>query len=365
MDLWNAKYLKPPPIINCKISTKEIDIRLLKITLTDAVAFFDNQQHLCTEAALLSRTVYRLKMKFRSSKDFKAVEKLSRVLRTYLQMQFSTTLKYVLDLIPPNYKVLKTFFLTKNMIDFLLVRLQGLGKTLCRVLDTCKVISELTLQRFRLGHFWKIAAIVYAITARIFVITRGIFKFVCELYGNLLPFSGMLANAGGQWLPDGYVFPPKLKDWLGVDWLNLEDNVIEIPDDEPSVAFFKLLDDSDDEVEFCDEYIVVNDEPSVQEVKDSDVELCEDNVSKEEESDNEVDVGELVIVCDNKDKAQIHDDVDVGDLVIVCDNSKNGTKGRKRPLEKRENSSVIVLNDSVSEPKRKKRKRKRKNQINN
>ncbi|XP_044271590.1 uncharacterized protein LOC123015742 isoform X2 [Tribolium madens] len=305
-------------------------------------------------------------MKFRSSKDFKAVEKLSRVLRTYLQMQFATTLKYVLDTIPPNYKVLKTFFLTKNMIDFLLVRIQGLGKTLCRVLDTCKVVSELTLQRFRLGHFWKIAAIIYAITARIFVITRGIFRFVCELYGTLLPFSGTLNNTGTVWLPEGYVFPPKLEEWLGAEWLNLEENVIEIPDDEPSAAFFKLMDDSEDEVEFCDEYIVVNDEPSIEEIRDSDVEVCGE--------EDEVDVGELVIVCENKEKAKSWDsneEVDVGDLVIVCNNSENCKKNEKRSVKRKgSSSSLIVINDSESEianqnePKRKKRKRNRKRQMN-
>lgn len=297
-------------------------------------------------------------------------------------MNFSKSLEYVLQQIPKNYQVNKRFPLTKNMLDFLLVRLQGLGKTLCRVLETCKVISELTLQRFRLGHFWKIAAIIYAITARIFVISKNIFKFVCELYLNLLPFSSSLNNAGGQWLPDGYVFPPRLDQWLELDWLNLEDNVIEIPDDEPDSSFFKFLGDSDDEVEFCDEYVLVGDDSTIQ---DSDIEMCENQDTKDIllfDQSQEPNMEDLVIVCDNtkvkkpkRNKWEITDtnlnsneEIDVGELVIVCDNTENAMKNRKRKrLNDRRNfkgnlghnKHTEVQHHARKKPKKKSQKRQR------
>jgi hypothetical protein len=50
-------------------------------------------ENLCGNC-VLSRTVHRLKMNFRSSKDFKAVEKLNRVLRTVTATEFRQSLSF-------------------------------------------------------------------------------------------------------------------------------------------------------------------------------------------------------------------------------------------------------------------------------
>ncbi|KAJ3650214.1 hypothetical protein Zmor_021915 [Zophobas morio] len=244
MDLWNIKDLEPPPVTSCKACTKQIDVRLLHAVLQEGVNFFSNQHHLFTEAALLSRSVYRFKVKFRSSKDFKIVEKLNHILRTYQRMHISAALNVLLVTIPQNYKANNTYMLTKNMFDYVLVRLQGVGKLLCATLEACKEVSTAMQQRLRLGHFWKVAIVIFATAARVFVVAKNALKYCCELYGNLLPYSSSLGNSGVQWLPEGYSFPAHLDEWLEIDWLDL-DNVIDILDDE-SILFYVKLTDSDD-----------------------------------------------------------------------------------------------------------------------
>jgi hypothetical protein len=318
------------------------DVRLLGITIKDGIEFFENQQHLFTEATLLSRTVYRLKMKFRSSKDFKAVEKLNRVLRTYLHVQISKALKTLSNSIPQNYKANQSNMFTKNMMDFVLVRIQGLGKLLCRILETCKIVSGLTQQRLRLGHFWKIAMIIFAVTARIFVIARTILKYTCELYQSLLAFSSNLNNSGVRWLPKLYVFPSRLDDWLGVDWLDLENTVIEIPDEEPGMSYLNLLEDSDEDVEFCDEYVLVKDDSLLEETEQlsESVELCEDT---EEHSNDQVDVGEVINLSEIETppmlKRKRRPD-NIGNFI------KRRNLGVTKKKDKKVNESLISISDS-------------------
>jgi hypothetical protein len=342
MALWNVKNLDPPPINSCRSSAKEVDVRLLGITIKDGIEFFENQQHLFTEATLLSRTVYRLKMKFRSSKDFKAVEKLNRVLRTYLHVQISKALKTLSNSIPQNYKANQSNMFTKNMMDFVLVRIQGLGKLLCRILETCKIVSGLTQQRLRLGHFWKIAMIIFAVTARIFVIARTILKYTCELYQSLLAFSSNLNNSGVRWLPKLYVFPSRLDDWLGVDWLDLENTVIEIPDEEPGMSYLNLLEDSDEDVEFCDEYVLVKDDSLLEETEQlsESVELCEDT---EEHSNDQVDVGEVINLSEIETppmlKRKRRPD-NIGNFI------KRRNLGVTKKKDKKVNESLISISDS-------------------
>ena len=48
-----------------------------------------------------------------------------------------------------------------------------------------------------------------------------------------------------QWLPEGYIFPSHLDEWLGID----VDNVTEVLDDKPVWSFLKVADCDD---EFCE-----------------------------------------------------------------------------------------------------------------
>ena len=249
------------------------------------------------------------------------------------------------------------------MLDYVLVRLQGVGKLLCATLEACKEVSAAMQQRLRLGHFWKVAIVIFATAARLFVVVKNALKYSCEMYGHLLPYSASLGNSGVQWLPEGYIFPSHLDEWLEIDWLDL-DNVIEILDDEPILSYLKLT-DSDDEVEFCDEYILVKDDPiSCIFVKD-DIPISEDVPW------DVVDIGEdSVIRCDDSDVERIstpEGDEDVGEVINISDSEMQTPLKRKQKISasKADTGENTGNNKSQTLSKRKRKKRVSKSLVEN
>lgn len=247
------------------------ELRKLVSTIQEAIAYFENQKLLHQEAALLSRCIYRMKWKFRTAKDMKTIEKLKKSLVTYLELDIVSTLKSFRYLIPAEYQSKRIYLPTKNMLDHILVRLQGLGMLLKRMMCTCRVSAVLSQKRLHLGHFWNMAVILLAIISRIYILVKDMIKYACDLYVSLRPFSAILKNTGAAWLPADYTLPGTLMDWLQLDWPEIANNVIEIPDDDvdaddaPLIAYFDLVDDSDDDdddscVEVSDEYVLVNDD---------------------------------------------------------------------------------------------------------
>lgn len=71
------------------------DIEHLSNLFKTSIELFSNQNHLETETALLSRCIYRMKMKFRSDKGLKAMEKTNRFI-AIPQIKFHEHTQYVL-----------------------------------------------------------------------------------------------------------------------------------------------------------------------------------------------------------------------------------------------------------------------------
>lgn len=327
--------------------------------LNEALEFFDNQQHFYTEAALLSRVIYRVKMKLRSAKDLKAVEKVNRAVLNYLQIDIARVLRTFLNLLPQQYKAGKTYLPTKNMLHYVLVRLQGLSKLLIRITESCKIACDHSLQRIRLAHCWNMALILLGVLSRIFVICKNMIKHTCSLYGDLLPYTNKLSNIGVKWLPDNYVFPESLDKWLDIDWVDFDRAVIEIPDDKPPISFYlNLVDDSD--VEVSDEYVLINDEPSICELSDDEYDLSQETTNLEENItelrgfSNDIDIGEVIEIDDSKNSSFIKLDESSSTMIQSDDSSSSSV------IELNGNDGVVVIDDSINTQTKKKIKRKRK-----
>lgn len=202
------------------------------------------------EVALITRIIYRMKTKFQNSKDFQTFEKVEKTMKIFQNMNIPRKLEYLLSIIPEciNYQQIVVSLPTKNMVDYILVQLQGVGKILSRAIDYSKLTVKMYEHRLHLGHFWKLALFAIASISRIHLLTLNIVKYTCTLYARLLPFSHHLKNVTVNWLPKEYVFPKDLKSWLNVQWTKLEE-VIEIPDENFNLSFIDLAGDSDDDVE--------------------------------------------------------------------------------------------------------------------
>ncbi|XP_022915920.1 uncharacterized protein [Onthophagus taurus] len=211
---WNLRSLEAPPFTSYK-TLKVININSLIKCCEAAQEFFGNQIHLEGDSLLLSRTVYRMKYKFRTDKGFKFMQKLNRSLKKYFELNFFCVIKDFYDLLPETVQV-GSYLPTNNMLDYLIVRLQGLTALMNYVSESAKTAADLMEQRMSIGHFWKMAFYSYALLSRIWFLSNDIVRFCCKLYMELLPLRNVL-DGEHNWVGIDYQFPSNLESWLNIN----------------------------------------------------------------------------------------------------------------------------------------------------
>ncbi|XP_018569494.1 MATH and LRR domain-containing protein PFE0570w-like [Anoplophora glabripennis] len=299
MNLWNIKSLPIPPINTYKAEDAKIDIKHLSKVFREGKEHFDNEHYMRAEYKVMSVIIYRMKQKFRCAKDFKALEKICKALDNYFEICISKDLKNFMNLIPPRYTD-ETYLPNKSVLDYILVRLQGMVKLLERIVETCKITAYLFNRRLHTGHFWKIGFIVFSLVSRIYILAKYGAKFICEFYNKLLPFSRQLKNSGRNWLPENYVLPTDLQKWMNVDWLDVDDELQVIEASEiPSITqFFDLVND-DDDIQFCDEYIMIDDDDVKLGNEFNKLVDVKESIQKMRGFDMDEDIGEVIEVDDS------------------------------------------------------------------
>ncbi|KRT80025.1 hypothetical protein AMK59_6561 [Oryctes borbonicus] len=233
MNLWNVKDLKAPPIatykatfspgkndcdINNCYSSLIPEILQLRKHFEAAFNYFSNQIILEQEAALLSRCIYRMKMKFRSDKGLKSMEKLNRTLLQFKYLEFCSILEDFISLLPESNSDL--YLPSRNMLDYILVRLQGATYLMNRASDVAQIVADNMGSRVCIGHSWKVGMIVLALVSRIWFICRNITKYCCHFYTNIKSVRDILSDMGNSWLPENYSLPQCLETWLDISWVN-------------------------------------------------------------------------------------------------------------------------------------------------
>ncbi|XP_057659812.1 uncharacterized protein LOC130896052 [Diorhabda carinulata] len=188
MFSWNEKYLPFPPICTYKTVNSNIDFNYLLSLCTECKYYLDNNKHLEAEYLVLSRIVYRMKQKFRTSKDFKTLEKLCKCLRVYLDINLSFHLMRFIELIPTNIEK-EMYIPSKNLLDYILIRLLSMKKLLEKISVNCVQAAHLYSFRIKSGQFWKVAFCVYSLVSRIDILTKHSEKEVSRFYEKLKEFS--------------------------------------------------------------------------------------------------------------------------------------------------------------------------------
>lgn len=236
MALWNKKNLEPPLVNTYKTSPQEIGeyssfkqnnfliLRFLKIAdvepltkiFREASTFFSNQTLLEQEAALLSRCIYRTKTKFRLDKGYKELQKLNRAVLQYLNMNFVYHVQNFSEMLPDSNE--QIFYLpTKNMLDYILVRLEGILRLMGRVIECAKNAALCMEQKLPLAQFWKIDFISIALVSRLRALAIDILKFTWRFFKIAVSYSSLLKNTGPQWLSNDYIFSLIFKDYVDVE----------------------------------------------------------------------------------------------------------------------------------------------------
>lgn len=254
-----------------------LDIMPLRKHFQNALEYFENLNILEQEAALLSRCIYRMKTKLRTDKGLKSMEKLNRALLQFKYLNMCTVLSDFMCLLPDEESS-ELYVPSRNMLDYVLVRLQGVTCLMLRAIETAHVAATSMGSRICIGHLWKVALIVLAVVSRISFICRDIMKLCCDFYRNIKSIRNLLKNTGTNWLPDEYDLPECLATWLNIDWVMLK----EMPASykvEPKILFLDLVDSSD--IEECGSYIAIKDNlDEIVDITDNDKSKAKEDITK-------------------------------------------------------------------------------------
>lgn len=187
-----------------------------------------------------------MKMKFRKDKSLKAMQKINKVLLQFLNMNLSNTFTNVYNLVPE--RLTKVLYLPNcNLLDHILLQLQGLGKLMIRAIESSEIAAHHMEGKILIGHFWKVAFMTFSLVSRIRVLCKNLAVFACDLYQRLLPFRGQLKNNGYNILPDNYKFPDNLRVWLNAEEVLQSINVLELPQTKEQIRI--LIEDSDSDID--------------------------------------------------------------------------------------------------------------------
>ncbi|KAF2905451.1 hypothetical protein ILUMI_00724 [Ignelater luminosus] len=339
MNLWNIKNLDMPPRNTYKAKSQDIDISTLREVVGEAYSTFKNDKSFKEEAAILSRTIYRMKLKFRNDKGFKAMEKTNRALLQYLRMDIPQMLETFYGMIPHKYGY-DTYLPTLNMLHYVLIRIQGLAKLMIRVVECAKTAALFMESRVSIGHLWKVAFICFTVVSKIFVLSKQLTKFCCKFYSQLHPFTKALKNVGVQWLPSEYVLPNDLKLWLDVDWLDKDDVSIPKPKKMKIPTVFDII-ESDSDVEFRGEYTEIKD--------DDDVDFVNEYLEVDKSRKDKLGMREILLESDTELTA-VKIQEDMGEVVKRVEKNVKAKKKRNKRKKSQHligEAKIAKLNEST------------------
>lgn len=198
--------------------------------------------------AILSRCIYKTKTKFRTDKWTKEMQKLNHALLQYLNLNIVYHVEGFKEMLPKSSEHIY-YLPTKNMLDYILVRLQGIIKIMCRAIECAKCAAFYMEQRIALGQFWKIVFICFAVVSRLRILAIEIMKFSWRFFIVAVSYSSLLKNTGPQWLSSNYVFSRNIEDYVCNSCYNEGFNAILKTQDRTSNIFDYLQSPSTDTID--------------------------------------------------------------------------------------------------------------------
>lgn len=234
--------------LNCsKISHPFLpEIRSFIAAVTEALGFFQSQRSFENAAAYVKRFCVRWNNRFYNMHGFRLLKRLNQSLLRYRTVDIVYLLTNIASLLPDGNYLEKTAQLpTRANLDYLLVRLQGLGKLFCRIVALAWDAARYYVRFMSTGYFFNVSSMFLCLLAEIWYKSKIICQRIVVFYNQLLPFRSYLQNASEVW-PSGIqcLFPEDLGAWLGEEYsqnISVQDNPAAILNLKPDTNLFLLL----------------------------------------------------------------------------------------------------------------------------
>ncbi|XP_013398395.1 uncharacterized protein LOC106164899 [Lingula anatina] len=218
MDYWNKTNLKPPP--TCCIAYKKEEIpsdfdKLLDL-LETALTHLSDQDALGSEIFLLGRVNYKMNCQFRYERTLQRMKQVDKCLSHFLKLN----LHGCLDNVAQSFPRLEDFqsdilhVPSRQMLEYLLVRLQGAAHLMAQTLIYCQQLELNILQHLRSGFFIPNNVFFTGLVSRIWILCRSLLHHLVKWYGDLRSWVSKLKGTTTEWLPVGVSLPDNLEQLI-------------------------------------------------------------------------------------------------------------------------------------------------------
>uniref|UniRef100_A0A8D8RBK6 Protein nepro homolog n=1 Tax=Cacopsylla melanoneura TaxID=428564 RepID=A0A8D8RBK6_9HEMI len=160
---WNSLELPQPPQSTIHLETNSgVNIQ----QFTESIRSLENllqRVNLDFAGALCSRLIYKIKLKFRTTKWLQLIEKINQALRKLLHLNLSLVLKKIIELSSSTDHTLPS----QSLLEWLLIKLQGFARLLTRLIVTSHRVGVMFRQCLAIGHNWHIIVVLMSLSSQI------------------------------------------------------------------------------------------------------------------------------------------------------------------------------------------------------
>ncbi|XP_054274851.1 uncharacterized protein LOC128994355 isoform X2 [Macrosteles quadrilineatus] len=208
---WNHLDLTTPVILSCPLKCSNVygTVSKFKSYMISIQKTMNDLKQLDSEAAALSRLIYRMKYKLRQEKSFKTLQMINRCLTNYLSIHLPSTVNSIKDTLQDDKGP------SRQMLEWMLVRLLSVAHLFNRVYSLCTQAAGHLFVRLKLVHMYEITFFTVAVVSRLWTLAQFIVRKCCEWYSSLYQYLDKLQLSSHPWLPEGSFLPLDLAATLG------------------------------------------------------------------------------------------------------------------------------------------------------
>ncbi|OWR48296.1 hypothetical protein KGM_208492 [Danaus plexippus plexippus] len=218
LEPWNDRSILPPPINTSKCSY-DIDLIGLKHACTSIIHILSKQSPLHKESAIFSRFVYKFDKKFRNDIGYKNFKKVNTALRRYLVVGLLKDVQKFLNVLPSEDES-SPYFPTKQMLEYVLVRLITFSKIMFRITVCSKKASIFYLNRIRRGESHWMCLMPYALLSRVWSLSLVLLQHSSKWYSRLHQYLNQLPDKGVSIFAHDYEIPDNLDTLINIQNIN-------------------------------------------------------------------------------------------------------------------------------------------------
>ena len=195
LPLQHNRYLSSPCTNSLAVENISVNNKHLLLELEKFMKFFATRYKLLNgnakvELAILSQFLYKNHNRFRNDKCqrfLKLIKKSSDRFLDELNLDKEVSKFSGVFPIPIDIKNKEKLYLpTKEMLEYILVRLYGGANLLWKMIVYCQKAGELSVQRIKLGHFWNIALNNLSCVSRLWGLSISMLVLVEKAYDCFL-----------------------------------------------------------------------------------------------------------------------------------------------------------------------------------